>query len=220
MLEDSFTPKHKKLMAEIAALGIRDQNVLLAMERLPRHWFLPKRAWHLAYYNTAVGVDEGQSISEPYTVALMTQSLELAPHHNVLEIGTGTGYQAAILSLLVQRVYTIERHEKLKIEASERLYKLGIHNVATAYGDGMMGWTAGKQQLNFERIILTAAVSDEIPPSLIHCLSEGGIMVLPIGNQGEDQDLIRVRKIDGKIDIEALSQVRFVPLLSGSCDLT
>ena len=141
----------------------------------------------------------------------MTQALEVGDRMKVLEIGTGSGYQAAVLSKLCRRVYTIERHKPLLAEAEERFKTLQIHNITSIAGDGGRGWP---EQAPFDRIMITAAAT-EVPPTLLGQLADGGVMVLPVGNQGADQVIVRVRKTDGRPHAENLFPVRFVPLLPG-----
>ncbi len=152
-----------------------------------------------------------QTISQPLVVALMTQALEVGDRHKVLEIGTGSGYQAAVLAKLCRRVFTMERHRGLLKEAEKRFAELKIHNVTTRFGDGTKGWP---EQAPFDRIIVTAA-APEVPQVLLDSLAEGGILVAPVGEERRDQTLLRVRRRDGGLVIEDLGPVRFVPLVAG-----
>jgi protein-L-isoaspartate(D-aspartate) O-methyltransferase len=197
---------------ELRAEGITDPDVLGAIERTPREEFVPEQFRDRAYENTALPILEGQTISQPFIVALMTQALELHSRAKVLEIGTGCGYQAAVLSQLCRRVYTIERHRALAREAIARLRDLGYDNVTTMIGDGTKGWP---EQAPFDRIIATAAAPDEVPQELFDQLADGGILVAPIGQSPMDQYLWRYRKSGDEIIKERLCAVRFVPLVRG-----
>ena len=213
----NYSAQRQKMIEEIMDGGIRDEKVLSVMAGLDRHLFVPKSIEHLSYFNTAVGVECEQSISQPLTVAMMTSALELYPSSIVLEVGTGTGYQTAILSQLCSMVYTVERYELLSRKAQETLRKMSLlNNVIMAFGDGMSGWVYGEPK-QFDRIIVTAAASDDIPPKLISSLSEGGIMIIPVGEQDDIQNLLKIVKKSDKIHIEELAKVRFVPLLPGKC---
>ena len=200
-----------RLIMELRQSGISDTEVLSALERIPREEFVLSNFGDQAYENTALPIEQGQTISQPYVVAFMTQALELGPRMRVLEIGTGSGYQAAILSKLCRRVYTIERYRSLLGQAEERFRGLGLHNVVTKLGDGHLGWP---EQAPFERIIVTAAAA-EIPEALIDQLADGGIMVIPVGASGRNQDVIRSRRGAEGISREELLPVRFVPLVEG-----
>lgn len=212
-----YSAQRQKMIQEIMAGGVRDEKVLSVMSMLERHLFLPEEIAHLGYYNTAVGVECEQSISQPLTVAMMTSALDLDSSSIVLEVGTGTGYQTAILSQLSAMVYTVERYEHLSKKASNRLREMSLsNNVIMAFGDGMSGWVYSEPQ-KFDRIIVTAAAGDDIPPKLISSLNDRGIMVIPVGEQGEVQNLLKLVKKSDKIDIEELAKVKFVPLLPGKC---
>jgi len=156
-------------------------------------------------------IAHGQTLSQPTVVGLMTQALDLHPRHKVLEVGTGSGYQGSILSLLCRRVYTIERHRPLLAEAEARFKELRLNNLVTRHGDGWAGWV---EQAPFERIIVTAA-PPEIPQALVDQLAEGGVMLLPVGRDKRTQSLLRVRRIAGAIETDELAPVRFVPLVAG-----
>ena len=195
---------------ELRAEGITDPDVLGAIERTPREEFVPEQFRTQAYHNTALPIGQGQTISQPFIVGLMTQALELHKRAKVLEIGTGCGYQAAVLSRLCRRVYTIERHRALARDAIMRLYELGYSNVTTAIGDGAKGWP---EQAPFDRIIATAAAPDEVPQELFDQLADGGILVAPIGQSPMDQHLWRYRKSANEITKDRLCAVRFVPLV-------
>ena len=197
---------------ELRAEGITDPDVLGAIERTPREAFVPEQFRDRAFENTALPIGEGQTISQPFIVALMTQSLELHKRAKVLEIGTGCGYQAAVLSQLCRRVYTIERHRTLARAANKLLQELGYANITTMIGDGAKGWP---EQAPFDRIIATAAAADALPQELFDQLADGGILVAPIGQSSIDQYLWRFRKSGDEITEERLCAVRFVPLVRG-----
>ncbi len=196
--------------------GVTDTKVLAAIERVPREQFVEEAFLDQAYANQALPINCGQTISQPLVVGLMTQALEISDRQKVLEVGTGSGYQAAILSKLARRVYTVERHRDLLVEAERRFTALGLHNITTMVGDGYKGWPA---QAPFERILVTAAARI-VPPDLVAQLSdEGGIMVIPVGDgSGQSQEVIRVRKDGKRFESERLFPVRFVPLVQGVPD--
>lgn len=201
-----------RLITELRQQGVSDERVLAAVERVPRNVFVPEPFTHQAYENRALPLDCGQTVSQPLVVAMMTQALEVTDRMKVLEVGTGSGYQAAVLSVLCRRLYTIERHKRLLKQAEERFRSLRIHNITTWLGDGSRGWP---EQAPFERIMVTAAAHD-IPPVLVEQLATGGIMVLPLGDShGQDQDLVKVTKTPHGLDIQHLGPVRFVPLVEG-----
>jgi protein-L-isoaspartate(D-aspartate) O-methyltransferase len=200
-----------RLIMDLRRSGIGDTRVLSAIERVPREAFVPPPFLDQAYENTALPIGLGQTVSQPLVVALMTQALEVGDRMKVLEIGTGSGYQAAVLAKLCRRVYTIERHKVLLTEAEQRFRALGIHNITAKAGDGTKGWP---EQAPFDRILVTAAAKD-MPLALLAQLAEGGAMVLPVGQQGGDQEVLRVRKRDGKPTVDRLFPVRFVPLVAG-----
>jgi len=212
-----YDPRLIALVMTLRKQGITDARVLSALERTPREVFVGEAFEHAAYDNSALPIACGQTISQPYVVALSTLALELAPGHRVLEIGTGSGYQAAVLSQLCRRVYTIERHRSLHLEAERRFKALRIENIATKLGDGFKGWP---EQAPFDRILLTAAVP-EVPPALIEQLKPGGILVAPIGEQpGADlesnyQLLTKMIRTETGLKKEALVPVVFVPMLPG-----
>ena len=195
---------------ELRAEGITDPDVLGAIERTPREEFVLERFRTQAYHNTALPIGQGQTISQPFIVGLMTQALELHKRAKVLEIGTGCGYQAAVLSRLCRRVYTIERHRALARAAIKRLQDLGYTNVATMIGDGTKGWP---EHAPFDGIMATAAAPLEVPRELFDQLADGGILVAPIGQTPMDQHLWRYRKSGDEITKERLCAVRFVPLV-------
>ncbi len=180
------------------------------MERIPREVFVPEALRHQAYENVALPIGHHQTISQPLVVGRMTQALEIGERHRVLEIGTGSGYQAAVLSYLCRRLYTIERHQPLMQEAEARLRELRISNVTTKLGDGSLGW---REQAPFDRIMVTAA-AETMPEALVDQLADGGIMILPLKEGRDIQRLLRLIRTGDKIQTEQLDEVRFVPLIS------
>ncbi len=206
------TPNHRiRLVMDLRAAGIADTAVLSAIERVPREAFVPPTFRDRAYEDAALPIGHAQTLSRPSVVGLMTQALEAGPRSKVLEIGTGSGYQTSVLARMVRRVYTIERHRELLLEAEARFKALRVHNVVTKFGDGWQGWP---EQAPFERIIVTAAPVD-IPGALVDQLADDGVMVLPVGLEKRAQVLIRVRKTGGRAKIEELDAVRFVPMVAG-----
>ncbi len=205
---ETFEQARKRMVEkQIIARGIKDECVINAMLKVPRHLFIPEQYRHYAYSDSPVPIGYGQTISQPYIVALMTEELNVSSTDRVLEVGTGSGYQAAILAGLASEVYTIEIIEPLAKEAEARLKKLGYKNVKVKVGDGYLGW---KEYSPFDRIIVTCAPT-EIPEPLIEQLKDGGIMVIPVGSRGF-QYLYRVKKVMGKIETEKITPVSFVPL--------
>ena len=204
------TPNRIRLLMQLRKSGINDTAVLAAIEHVPREIFVEEAFRDHAWDDTALPISCGQTLSQPTVVAWMTAALELNPKMRVLEIGTGSGYQAAILARLSRRVYTVERHRDLLEQAIERFTQLKLTNIVTKCGDGLRGW---KETAPFERIIVTAAAR-EVPATLLDQLAPGGIMVIPVGNSVADQILLRVRKgEDGKISTQHMMNVRFVPLV-------
>lgn len=197
-----------RLIMELRKYGITNTDVLSAIEKIPREQFVVDSFLDQAYENKALPIQCGQTISQPVIVAQMTEQLELGDRMRVLEIGTGSGYQAVILSKLCRRVYSVERHKDLLKLAEERFKKLDIHNITTKYGDGSLGW---EEQAPFDRIIVTAAAS-EMPHALIDQLKPGGILITPVGKY--EQDLLKITKEKEDIKVEKLANVRFVPLVS------
>ncbi len=200
-----------RLIMQLRRAGIADTNVLSAIERIPREVFVPESFQHQSYEDMTLPIGHGQTLSAPGVVALMTQALDTDRRIKVLEIGTGTGYQAAILSRLCRRLYTIERHRELLGEAELRFRNLRLHNITTRVGDGARGWP---EQAPFARIIVTAA-AETVPATLVEQLAPGGVMVVPVGRQGGDQALLRLTREAEGIREEVLDSVRFVPLLAG-----
>ena len=200
-----------RLIMELRRQGITNAEVLGAIERVPREEFVPEAFRDQAYENTALPIGNGQTISQPAIVAFMTQKLELSKRMKVLEIGTGSGYQAAVLAKLCRRLYSIERHQGLLAVAEEKFRSLRINNVMAISGDGTKGWP---QQAPFDRIIVTAAAPREVPKTLLQQLSSDGILIAPIGESVRDQYLYRFRYgEDGVLTREKLWAVRFVPLV-------
>ncbi len=191
--------------------GITDQRVLSAIEATPRDAFLAGIFRERAFEDRPLPISCGQTISQPSVVARMTQELDVQPRHKVLEVGTGSGYQAAILSRLARRVYTIERHTGLAKAARDLLRRLDLANVTVVPGDGSFGL---EQQAPFDRILLTAAAEDP-PTPLLAQLKPGGIMILPVGQSDTVQNLIKVVKSADGFTYTELGEVRFVPLLAG-----
>jgi protein-L-isoaspartate(D-aspartate) O-methyltransferase len=200
-----------RLIMDLRLAGITDLRVLGAIERVPRDEFVPPAFRERAWDNVALPIGNGQTISQPYVVAFMTQALEVTDRHKVLEIGTGSGYQAAILAGLCRRLYTIERVKPLRLEAERRFAALGLQNVVTKWGDGTKGWP---DQGTFDRIMVTAA-SPSVPPALLQQLGPGGVLVAPIGPLDGDQDIVRIRHTETGFVQETLLKVRFVPLVAG-----
>lgn len=211
------TPNHKiRLIMELRSTGVTDTRVLSAIERIPREEFTPPNFRDQAYENIALPIGHGQTLSQPAVVGLMTQALDVGPRMKVLEIGTGSGYQAAILSLLCRRLYTIERHKPLLDLAEARFKALRLHNITTRFGDGWLGWP---EQAPFERIILTAAPKT-VPQALLDQLAPDGLMVLPVGGEKRSQRLVRLRKTEQGPVQEDIGGVRFVPMVHGPATST
>ena len=200
--------RQQMLHSQLQRRGIRDQSVLAAMGRVPRECFVPARMVQQAYADRALPIDCDQTISQPYIVALMTQALECSGKETVLEIGTGSGYQAAILAEVAHEVISIERHPALSKQAAAVLARLGYQNVTLVVADGTLGWPG---RAPYDRIIVTAAAA-QCPPALFEQLKEGGILAIPVG--GHDcQTLRAIRKEGGKPQRSNLSPCRFVPLV-------
>ena len=196
---------------QIIKRGVEDPRVLDVMKVVERHKFVPEKYSESAYKDGQLPIGHGQTISQPFIVAFMTENLKLEPSHKVLEIGTGSGYQAAVLSELCDHVYTIEIVDELANESAKRLKRLGFENVTVRSGDGYNGWP---EEAPFDRIMVTAA-PEEIPQQLIVQLAEGGIMVIPVGKQYEIQYLwVLTKEVGGIIKKEKILPVRFVPMIS------
>lgn len=207
--KNNFDLKRKNMVEkQIKARGIKDKRVLKAMLKVPRHLLIPKEVWNEAYEDGPLPIGFGQTISQPYIVASMTELLELKGNEKVLEIGTGSGYQAAILAELSKEVYTIEIIPELAKRAEENLKKLGYKNIKVKAGDGFLGW---KENSPFDAIIITCAVP-KIPPPLIEQLKEGGRIVVPLGETFMFQILTVVKKIKGKLFSRGLYECSFVPM--------
>ena len=204
----------ERQMAFVFALrqrGVRDTRVLEAMEKVDRGAFVKGVFSERSYEDMPLPIACGQTISQPSVVGLMTQALDVQPRHKVLEVGTGSGYQAAILSHLARRVYTIDRHKRLVAEAEAVFKELGLTNITALAADGSRGYP---EQAPFDRILVTAAAEDP-PGPLLAQLKTGGIMVLPVGQSDAVQTLVKVTRTEAGFDYEDLRQVRFVPLVEG-----
>lgn len=207
---DDFALQRAEMVSrQIAERGVRDERVLAAMRKVPRHEFVPENEQRLAYHDTPLPIGESQTISQPYIVALMTELVRPAGNHRVLEVGTGSGYQAAVLAELVEQVYSIEIESTLAQRADGVLQKLGYDNVTVRAGDGYAGWA---EHAPFDSIVITAA-PDHIPEPLVEQLKPGGRMVVPVGPIAATQQL-RVLEKDatGKVTSTVVAAVRFVPL--------
>ncbi len=200
------------LIMALRRQGVTDGRVLSAMETTPRELFVPEIFRDRAYENVALPIEAGQSISQPFIVAFMTDALNLSARHRVLEIGTGSGYQTAVLAQLARRVFSMERRASLMRSAEARLRKLRLINVDTMVGDGTRGWV---EQAPFDRIIVTAATPKEPPEDLLNQLAVKGLMVIPIDRGRDGQVLVRVKRTSQGFQSTDLLPVRFVPLLEG-----
>ena len=209
--EPGLIQKKLRLLMELRRAGIGDTRVLGALEKVPREKFVPLSFEDQAYENMALPIGNGQTVSQPYVVALMTEKLELGERQTVLEIGTGSGYQTAILSILCRRVFTIERHRELLREAERRFEELRLRNIVCRFGDGTKGWA---EQAPYERVLVTAA-APEVPVTLADALAPEGVLVVPVGEDHRDQQLVRVRRQGERFLTEDLGMVRFVPLVAG-----
>jgi protein-L-isoaspartate(D-aspartate) O-methyltransferase len=201
-----------QLIMELRRQGVTDSDVLSAIETTPRELFVPQIFRDRAYENAALPIEGGQTIGQPYVIASMISALNLTPKMRVLEIGTGAGYQTAILSKLAKRVFTIERRAPLMRTAEARFRSLRLLNVDTLVGEGMDGWIS---QAPFDRIIITAAVRKNPPPALLNQLSVKGLMVIPFDRSGDGQVLVRIKRTSRGFLSTDLVPVRFVPLLEG-----
>jgi len=199
------------LIMQLRRRGIRDPKVLRAIESVPRDVFVDEAFVDHAFQDIALPIECGQTISQPFVVAFMTERLQLEPTHKVLEIGTGSGYQAAVLSHLCRRVYSVERWRELQKAAEQRLAELKITNVTTIIGDGWLGWPP---QAPFDRIIVTAAALDA-PAALLDQLKDGGRMIIPLGETRDSQSLVQIEKTEEGMVETPLLPVRFVPLVHG-----
>jgi len=207
--DDPYRQERERMVAsQIEARGVRDPRVLEAMRTVPRHLFVPAGFVDAAYQDRPLPIGEGQTISQPYIVARMTELLEVQPTDRVLEIGAGSGYQAAILGCLVERVITVERIAKVAEMARRNLERLGIRNAVVVVGDGTLGYPAEQP---YDAIIVTAA-TPEVPGPLLEQLAEGGRLVAPVGGR-DYQELLKVVKRDGRLLRESHGAVMFVPLI-------
>ncbi len=204
-------PRKSGLLGSLQKQGIRDRRVLDAIAAVPRERFVEEAFSDQAYADQALPMSCGQTISQPYIVALMTEALDVKASHRVLEIGTGSGYQCAVLSHLCKRVYTVERYRTLAAKAGERFNALKLKNVTQSVGDGTQGWL---RLAPFDRIIVTAAAK-EVPTALLDQLEPGGVMVLPIEERAGKQDLFTITQTDAGFERKHLLPVRFVPLVKG-----
>src|SRR5690554_3277565 len=201
------TERETMVRTQLQDRGIKSTSTLNAMRQVPRHQFVPKSTVPLAYMDGALAIGHGQTISQPYIVAFMTESLQLRSTDKVLEIGTGSGYQAAVLSEIVDSVYSIEIIKELALSAKKLLDTLGYDNVIVRWGDGYHGWP---ERAPFDAIMVTAGAST-IPQPLIDQLKEGGRIIIPVGPPNGITELVRATKKDGKMTVEHLLPVRFVP---------
>ena len=209
---DDYTRLREHMVKQqIMARGVEDPRVLEAMRKVPRHLFVPEKYRAFSYRDHPLPIGQGQTISQPYIVAFMTEALDLKPDEKVLEIGTGSGYQAAILAELVKEVYTIEIVEKLGKRARQTLEMLGYKNIHVKIGDGYKGWP---EKAPFDAVIVTCA-PERIPEALVQQLNDGGRMIIPVGRAGAIQELIRAVKKKGKLKTKEVMRVRFVPMVKG-----
>lgn len=200
-----------QFLLDLRRRGIGDAAVLRAMDEVPREYFVPPDMADDAYADRALPIACGQTISQPFVVAYMTEQLALAPQDRVLEIGTGSGYQTAVLARLAREVVSVERFAPLADAARIRLETLGLRNVTVVVGDGAEGWPA---RAPYDRIIVTAA-AQEVPPALVEQLADGGVLLLPLGPHGGTQRLVKLNKSKTELTRQDLIAVRFVPLLNG-----
>jgi len=206
---DKTTVQRLRMVEEqIAGRGVKDRRILDAMRKIPRHLFIDSSLRERAYGDHPLPIGEGQTISQPYVVAWMTEALNLKSSDRVLEIGTGSGYQAAVLAEIVNEVYTIEIREGLKESASKLLYELGYKNIKTKYADGYFGW---EQYAPFDAVVITAS-ANHIPPPLIKQLKEGGRLIIPLGSTLYYQTLTLVTKSSNELNVEQMGGVAFVPM--------
>lgn len=189
--------------------GIKNEEVLAAIERIPRHLFVSEALAHQAYQNHALPIGFGQTISQPYIVALMTEHLNLKPQDKVLEVGTGSGFQTCVLAQLVEHVYSVERIKQLQLVAKRRFKQFGLYNISTKHADGWQGWV---NKAPFDAIIVTAA-AESLPVALCEQLAEGGRLVIPVGDN--EQSLYKVTRIGNEFETNIIESVRFVPLIAG-----
>lgn len=207
----SYDPVHqrRRMVRQLEAKGISDEAVLAAMENVPRHFFVPEALRPSAYAEHALPIGLGQTISQPYIVAWMTQRLEARPGMSVLEVGTGSGYQAAVLAAMGLDVFTVERVRELYFATRDLFGRLGLRRIRMKIADGTLGW---KENAPFDRIIVTAGGPD-VPLPLVEQLGDPGIMIIPVGPNRGSQRLVRVRREKGKIEAKAAGNVAFVDLV-------
>ncbi len=210
-LDPSSARELRRRLIDVVALEVSDPRVLDAMRTIPRHRFVPDAHLGVAYADRPVPIGNGQTISQPSLVGLMSQSLELGGHERVLEIGTGSGYQTAVLSRLAGQVDSVEIVPSLSARSARILAELGCDNVRVHVGDGWKGWPPGAP---YDRIVVTAA-PEALPGALVEQLAEGGLLVVPVGGQEGDQRLLRYWKKEGNLHREDLGAVRFVPMVHG-----
>lgn len=208
-MNDTQRQRERMVETQIAARGVSDPAVLRAMRAVPREEFVPEELRSQAYMDGPLPIAAGQTISQPFIVASMVQSLKLKADDRVLEIGVGSGYAAAVIAEIVDEVYGIERHEELATTASERLERLGYDNIEICHGDGTRGW---EEKAPFDAIVVAAA-GPKIPESLKEQLAVGGRMVIPVGSSTFDQSLVRITRTEKGFEQEKLEAVRFVPLV-------
>lgn len=209
--DDTPAERQMRFLFQLRSRGVTDPRVLASMERIDRGLFVRGQFADRSYEDTPLPIPCGQTISQPSVVGLMTQALNPGPRDTVLEVGTGSGYQAAVLSGLCRRVYTVDRHRRLVIEADALFQRLGLHNITAQVADGSRGLP---DQAPFDRILVTAAAEDP-PGPLLAQLKIGGIMVVPVGQSDAVQTLIRVTRTETRFEYDDLRQVRFVPLIEG-----
>lgn len=213
MMVKNFQGVARRLIEQLRAQGIDNDPVLQILENTPRHLFMPESLAHKAYENTALPIGNGQTISQPYMVALMSSALDRKGCKRVLEIGTGSGYQTAVLAQLVDEVYSIERISQLQYQAKRRLKQLDLHNVRMKHGDGWQGWVS---KAPFDGILVTAAAA-RVPEDLLQQLaSDGGVMIVPVGEAR--QRLLLIERQDDDFSYRELADVRFVPLIAGETE--
>lgn len=211
---DSFqTQREQMVRTQLAERGIRDPRVLGAMRSVPRHEFVPEEFRDRAYEDYPLPIGEGQTISQPYIVAAMLERLALRENDRVLEVGTGSGYVTALLSVLCAQVFSVERCTSLANSARAALLRLGYNNAAIHVGDGTLGWS---EVAPFDAVLVSAA-TPEVPPALLEQLREGGRMILPVG-PAWSQELQLIRKVGGRTEVTVLEGCRFVPLVGGAVD--
>lgn len=208
-MPEDFAARERMVERQIERRGVTDTRVLDAMRKVPRHLFVPESDRHLAYGDFPVPIGKGQTISQPYIVAFMTEALRLKPEDRVLEIGTGSGYQAAILAEVAAEVYTVEIIPELGKRAEELLKQLGYGNVHVRIGDGYQGWA---DNAPYDAVIVTCA-PDAVPAALVDQLAEGGRMIIPVGRSGDVQELVLGVKKGGVFEKRDILAVRFVPMV-------